>query len=210
LILATTGRLDSNHQPFYGRVSLGDLRSQQIDFFNSFAATIVVLQSIVEKELAGLPLSSKETAVLEEIVEQQESYGAAEGRTFNGWYPGLFYRNVYHGNPFGVGEGSDAWDPLVTDVFTAAPDFQVGAPGSVLHEGVGNVHLLMIVVDSGPDRMVYAGPVLSHYQFEAPANIRRSDSEWKSTLQTGVKPPSPEWTESYLVPTESSAPFTAN
>jgi hypothetical protein len=96
------------------------------------------------------------------------------------------------------------WDAMVTDVHTDPTDPDVGDPGAVLHEGIGNVHLLMIAVDNGPDRMVYAGPVLSHYEFEMPGTTRMTDADWKANLRAGQKPPSPDWTRSYLVP----GPFT--
>ena len=70
----------------------------------------------------------------------------------------------------------------------------------MIHEGIGNVHLLMIAIDNGPDRMVYAGPVFSHYEFEVPGVNRLSDEDWKARLQSGQKPPSPEWTRGYLIP----------
>ena len=55
----------------------------------------------------------------------------------------------------------------MTDVHTDPAEPLVNDPGSVLHEAVGNVHLLMIVVDCGAGSpAVYAGPVLSHYEFE--------------------------------------------
>jgi hypothetical protein len=92
----------------------------------------------------------------------------------------------------------------VADVHTDTPDPDVGDPGAVIHEGIGHVHLLMIAVDNGPDRMVYAGPVLSHYEFEMPGTTRMTDEQWKARLRAGLKPPSPDWTRSYLVP----GPFT--
>ena len=91
-------------------------------------------------------------------------------------------------------------DRLVTDVHTDAPDDIVCDPGAVIHEGVGNVHLLMIAIDNGPDRVVYAGPVFSHYEFEVPGANRLTDEDWQARLDSGQKPPSPEWTRSYLVP----------
>ena len=72
------------------------------------------------------------------------------------------------------------WDAMVADVHTDSPDPIVGDPGAVIHEGVGHVHLLMIAVDNGPDRMVYAGPVLSHYEFEMPGTTRMSDADLES------------------------------
>jgi hypothetical protein len=51
--------------------------------------------------------------------------------------------------------------------------------------------------------MVFAGPVLSHYEFEVSGVARKSDSQWKQDLQAGKAPPRPEWTRSYLVPGEN-------
>ena len=62
------------------------------------------------------------------------------------------------------------------------------------------VDLLMIAVDNGKDKMVYAGPVQSHYEFEMPGVARKSDSEWRNDIKIGNVPPRPDWTKSYLVP----------
>ncbi|MBW4548571.1 MAG: DUF3160 domain-containing protein [Symplocastrum torsivum CPER-KK1] len=108
------------------------------------------------------------------------------------------------------------WDVTTAkfwDQFSLSPDQvnivvdysvqQVGDPGSVLHEGVGNVDLLMLAVDNGSDKMVYAGPVLSHYEFEMSGVSRKSDAEWQEDIFTGNVPPCPDWTNSYLVSGES-------
>jgi hypothetical protein len=57
----------------------------------------------------------------------------------------------------------------------------------------------MIALDNGSDRMVYAGPVLSQYEFEVPGTTRLTDAEWQAQLQSSEQPP-PDWTSSYLVP----------
>lgn len=44
----------------------------------------------------------------------------------------------------------------------------------VVHEGVGSVDLMLMAVNNGKDRMVFAGPVLSHYEFEMPGVTRKS------------------------------------
>ena len=129
-------------------------------------------------------------------------------RTYGGWYPQLFYQPgseyipaSYYTKPSGDNQGSDYWDALVTDVHTDPTDVIAGDPGSILHEAVGNVNLVMIAVDSGPtDRCVYAGPVLSHYEFELGPTTRQTDEVWKSQVSAGPLPPQPEWTRSYLVP----------
>jgi hypothetical protein len=59
--------------------------------------------------------------------------------------------------------------------------------------------LLLIAIDSGKDRMVYAGPVLSYYEFEMPGVQRKSDSEWQNDLQSSRAPPRPEWARGHLV-----------
>jgi hypothetical protein len=58
----------------------------------------------------------------------------------------------------------------------------------------------LVAVDSGPDRVVYAGPVFSHWEFEAPGAGRKSDSEWREDIREGKLPPRPAWTKGYLVP----------
>jgi hypothetical protein len=182
---------------------LGTRKALQIGGLNNFATRMVTLQAIAEKELAQQPLTQTETDFLKDVVEEHNNYSPT-GRQFNGWYPGLFYPNAFQIYPFGLNEGSDMWDAMVTDVHTDPTDPDVGDPGAVLHEGIGHVHLLMIAVDNGPDRMVYAGPVLSYYEFEMPGTTRMTDAQWKSNLRAGQKPPSPDWTRSYLVP----GPFT--
>lgn len=88
----------------------------------------------------------------------------------------------------------------MADVHSAPPDIEGGYPGGVLHEAVGDVDLLLIAVDSGPDRMIYAGPTLSHYEFtEGPGLKRLSDAAWEKRLKS-AKPSRPFWTRDYLVP----------
>ena len=77
----------------------------------------------------------------------------------------------------------------------------------MVHEGVANVNLLLIAIDNGPDRMVYAGPVLSHYEFELGPTTRETDDQWKSDARAGNLPTQPDWTRSYLVPGPFTVPF---
>jgi uncharacterized protein DUF3160 len=100
---------------------------------------------------------------------------------------------------------SDEWDALVAAVHTDVPDPIAGDPGGVLHEGVGNVNLLMMAVDNGPDRMIFAGPVLSYYEFATASVTRLTDEQWKSQVLTNL-PPTPEWTPSFTVPGQATIP----
>jgi hypothetical protein len=163
------------------------MQESYVGHFRNFAKQVAVLQGIAEKELAQKELTKEESQFLGDTVEV--SRGCGGPRTYTGWYPGLYY---------GGGKAAEKWDALVADVHTDVPS-EV-EPGCVLHEGVGNVDLLLIAVDNGKDRMVYAGPVMSHYEFEMPGVSRKSDSEWRKEINAGQLPPRPEWTKAYLVP----------
>jgi hypothetical protein len=160
-----------------------------VAFLQNFARQAAVLRGIAEKELAGQPLSKEQEAFLKALVQLDRRGSGFAGYT--GWYPSLFYPGT---------RDCEKWDAIVADVHTDPPDDMHGDPGCVLHEGVGNVDLLVVAVDSGKDRMVYAGPVLSHYEFEVPGVARKSDSEWREDVKAGRLPPRPEWTRGYLVP----------
>jgi hypothetical protein len=194
----------TNDEPFYVSVSGATMYSKRLATMDSFAQTADTLRSISEKELSRTPLSTDETWFLQRVVE----VNCAGERTYTGWYPALFYESGKEYLPYNVGngpsgdnKGSDYWDALVTDVHTDAADALVGDPGSILHEGVGNVQLLMVAVDCGPgDLAVYAGPVLSHYEFELGPTTRMTDAQWKSRVVNNTLPSAPEWTRGYLVP----------
>jgi hypothetical protein len=167
-----------------------DLQAKQAGFFRNFARQVGNLNKIAAKELAGEKLNAAETKFLEDTVQLARASGFAG---YNGWYPGLFYS--------GRRDCEDR-DALVADVHTDPPSEQDGDPGCVLHQGVGNVDLLVLAVDSGSDHMIYAGPVLSHYEFEMAGVSRKSDREWREDLNGHKAPPRPNWTNSYLVPAD--------
>jgi len=74
----------------------------------------------------------------------------------------------------------------------------VDPKGGVLHEGVGDVDLMLIAIDNGPDRMVYAGPTMSHYEFTMEGTTRLTDFYWGWRVLPATE--RPEWTRDYLVP----------
>lgn len=171
------------------KINLKDVQKSQATFFRNFAKQIAVLRGIAEKELAARELTKDEEKFLKKIVEIQ--FRGSGGPFYTGWYFGMFYKGH---------EDADKWDALVADVHTDTPDSTVGDPGCVLHQGVGNVDLLLVAIDSGKDKMVYAGPVFSHYEFEMPEVGRKSDSEWRKELREGKAPSRPSWAKSFLVP----------
>ena len=174
-------------------VDFKELQKQQAAFLRNFAQQVGTLKTIAGKQLEQKELNAAETKFLKDIVQKDGGSGHTE---YNGWYTKLFWKSTTDaGQP----------DPLVADVHTDVPTPMHGDPGCVLHQGVGNVDLLLIAIDNGKDRMVYAGPVLSHYEFEMTGIARKADSEWRKDLSDGRLPPRPEWTRGYLVPWAKSA-----
>jgi hypothetical protein len=166
-----------------------DVQDRQAKFLRNFAKQVGVLRGIAEKELAEKPLTADEAKFLKQVMQTvREGSGSTK---YGGWYPGLFYQGK---------TDSGAWDAICADVHTDPPSDPPGDPGCVLHQGVGNVDFLLIAVESGKDRMVYGGPVLSHYEFEMPGVTRKSDAEWEKDIQSDKPPPRPAWTRDYLVP----------
>jgi hypothetical protein len=188
--IGPTGRIERKGEKVTYRGK--EKQDQQARFLRNFAAQVAVLKGIAEKELAAKPLDAKEAQFLKEVV-QTVRQGSGSTR-YGGWYPGLFYQDRTE---------SGVWDATVTDVHTDPPAPVIGDPGCVLHQGVGNVDFLLLAVDSGADRMAYAGPVLSHYEFEMVGVTRKSDSEWRKEIKAGKLPPRSEWTRGYLVPGEN-------
>jgi hypothetical protein len=169
-----------------------ELQSRQVKFLRTFSETMGILRGIAEKELAQHELSKEETKFLEDVIEtRHQRVGSGTEMRLEGWYPALYY---------GGFDDSLRWDALIADVHTDPPAPLVGDPGAVLHEGVGNIEFLLLAVDNGKDRMVYAGPVLSHYEFELPGVARQNDSEWRKSLQSGNVPARPAWISTYHVP----------
>lgn len=187
-------------------VSLSEVRNRQLDHLQKFADTVAMLEEIAIKELAAVCLDEREVDFLRNLVAEDGWLpwgGSQRLRTYDGWYHQLFYRKISEPNDslFHSSRGSDGYDAIVADVHTDVPsNFPgCGSPGHVLHEGVGRVHLLVIAVENGSDRMVLAGPVLSHYEFatKGGALTRLSDSEWRWQHAWEAKPN--EWTKGYLI-----------
>ena len=194
---------DPNDSPFTN--TIGAIYTNRVQFLDNFAARMTTLRDISVKELSRQLLSSNEVYFIQSLIENPSGYSSA--RTYSGWYPGLYYNNARAARS-GAYSNSDNWDALVTDVHTDPEDLDVGDPGSILHEGVGTVHLLMLAVNYGPgDAAVYAGPVMSHYEFVLGPTTRKTDSLWKSEIRAGNQPPQPDWTKSYLVPGTFTFPF---
>ena len=185
--------------------SIGAIYTNRVQFLDNFAAQMTTLRDISVKELSRQPLNTNEIFFIQNLIENPSGYSNA--RTFSGWYPDIFFKNSREAHS-GEYSSSDFWDALVTDVQTDPTDVVVGDLGSILHEGVGNIHLLVMAVNWGPnDAAVYAGPVMSHYEFELGPTTRETDSQWKSDLHNGIQPTQPDWTRGYLIPGTFTFPW---
>ena len=187
-------------------------------FFRAFADTCTLLEAIAQRELDQQPLLTSQVYFLRNTIEKIPDYLGI--RRYKGWYPSLFFWGQ-NGNgvpcplyfngfndpnlpPFRPDSSRADHDCVfpdfsVSDVHTDGPSAPDGDPGAVLHEGVGRVNLMMIAVDNGPDRMVFAGPVFSHYEFTAPYGTRLTDEAWKQSVDADSTPAPPPWTRSYLI-----------
>lgn len=179
-------------------IDLAQRKQARIDFCRNFAQQMGVLETLAAKEQQQQPFTAAEVEYLRGLMNNREREYL--GPTFDGWYPGLFYKDYGQvlDPEFTVDSNGSNWpDALVTDIQTAVPD-ELDPVGGVLHEATGNVDWLLIAVDSGADKMVYAGPTLSHYEFILPGPTlqRLTDAEWKNSTW----PARPEWTTSYLIP----------
>jgi len=184
--------------------SIGTIYTNRLQFLDNFAAQMTTLRDISVKELGRQPLNTNEIFFIQSLIENPYQYGSV--RSYSGWYPHIFYYNARAQRS--LISPCDFWDALVTDVQTDPTDPVVGDPGSVLHEGVGNIHLLAIAVNWGTnDAAVYAGPVMSHYEFELGPAMRETDSQWKTDLHNGIQPTQPDWTHGYLVPGTFTFPY---
>lgn len=197
-------------------VTLSEIQSRQTAHLRQFAATMARLEGLVRKELAQECFTPADESYLNRLMEAQgyASAGCYRVPTYSGWYPQLFYRAIYWVSEarFHEDYGAGATDALIADVHTDVPSDLPPDPGSVLHEAVGRVNLLMMAVDNGAERFLCAGPVASHYELEViGAPSRLSDADWKqlsglgfsggepvTSPIEGLQPPL--WTQSYLAP----------
>jgi len=209
----------------FGSVELGVVKARQVEHLDTFVESIANLEAIARIQEQGGDLAHSPT--LEkfacDLIEQSWTPdGSGSLRKYDGWYPRLFYRSILNdkSNSFHEDTGVGKFDAIVADVHTDVTAH--GDPGSVLHEGIGAVNMAFIVVERSGKPVMFAGPVLSHFEFELIGPPRRlSDSQWQDALwgqplekplrpewrtvkdefgNTRQVPPPPPWTRDYLVP----------
>eukprot|EP00164_Ancoracysta_twista_P000193 GFYU01000278.1.p1 GENE.GFYU01000278.1~~GFYU01000278.1.p1 ORF type:complete len:847 (+),score=188.04 GFYU01000278.1:290-2542(+) len=187
--------------------------SHLVRHLDTFKMTVDRLGSICDKQMKGQQLSGhdekptnnspygfyrrksfkeqSDTEFLKSVMEESHGSGASK---FLGWYPQLFPSQR---------EACADRDYIVADVHTDHPDPNLGSPGGVLHEAVGNVNAMLVSVPNRKDPsapgVVYAGPVFSYYEFVAPPGQRVTDEKWAADVKAQKTPAHPTWKESFHV-----------
>jgi Protein of unknown function (DUF3160) len=163
------------------------IKDAHMHFLKHFASKVAILKDIARKQKSGVKLTLVEDGMLKNVVQiQRRSSGAP---SYNGWYPGLFYKGRHD---------SIKSDALVADIYTIPSG--PGVKGGVLHQAVGRVDTLIAAIKNGKDIITYVGPTLSHYEFFTKGTKRLNDEEWKVQVSSGKTPKRPTWTKSYLLP----------
>ncbi|HYF50394.1 MAG TPA: DUF3160 domain-containing protein, partial [Planctomycetota bacterium] len=175
------------------KINGAEVQKRHAEFFENFASRLATLRGIAGKEIGQQALTAEETKFLQDTISVHHTCAPR----YSGWYPELFFKER---------KDCATWDALVADVLTVPPD--AGDPGCILHQGVGNVDMMLIAIDNGGDKAVYAGPVFSYYEFETAPDVRKTDAEWRKQINEGKLPARPAWTAKYLAP--GSNPDQAN
>jgi hypothetical protein len=69
---------------------------------------------------------------------------------------------------------------LIADIHTIVPTEDGACEGHVLNEATGAVNLVAIAIEDDGVKVVYLGPVMSHYEFLTGHDERLTDDEWKA------------------------------
>ncbi|MDZ4745770.1 MAG: DUF3160 domain-containing protein [bacterium] len=165
------------------------------------SSTCQMLESMSEKEIAGIPFSELEKAMIDGwIVKQNKTVGCDRFDEYDGVYPNLYY-----------GEENrccnDAGDFIIADVHTQPTDDNGNLIGRVLHVATGKVNTAVVVAADPSDGCVtaYTGPVGSYYERITEGFMRLSDEEWVK-LYADSTVPRPAWVYTYLANANGESP----
>jgi len=167
------------------------IKNKIIYYFQRCKGITDTLQTICEKELAGIPFNSSEQAFLAGMIYETGQSGVS----LDGWYPNLFYDDIFRGE-FGY-EGLMESDHIVADIHTTPTDCGGTYIGAISHVGTGSVNLGIFVTENHlGETTAFVGPVMSYYEYRTTNFLRLTDEEWASTyLQSALRP---EWVNIYL------------
>lgn len=78
--------------------------------------------------------------------------------------------------------------------------------GSVLEEAVGYPYAIYVICTIEGRPTITKGAGFSYYEFTQPATNRLTDEQWREMLDTGTNPPSPSWSQSFIVDANIETP----
>ncbi len=167
------------------------IKNKIIYYYGRCQGITDTLQTICEKELAGIPFNSGEQAFLAGMIYQTGQSGVS----LDGWYPNLFYDDVFRGE-WGY-EGLMESDHIVADIHTTPTNCSGGYIGAISHLGTGNINLGVFITENHLGELTaFVGPVMSYYEYRTTNFLRLTDDEWENTyLQSALRP---EWVNIYL------------
>ena len=162
-----------------------------INYFNRLKGISDTLQTISEKELAGMEFTPAETAFLQGMIYET----GQSGISLDGWYPNLFYDDPFRGD-MGY-EGLMDSDHIVADIHTTPTTCGGEVIGAISHVGTGPVNLGVFITENHQgDLTAFVGPVMSYYEYRTLDFLRLNDDEWDETYQRLAL--RPEWVNIYL------------
>jgi Protein of unknown function (DUF3160) len=101
-------------------------------------------------------------------------------------------------------KGPDKFVSVVADVYTR--NISGCNKDGILHEGVGRVNALYVIVEIEGNLYLSKGATFSYYEFVQPLNKRLTDEEWQKILELKKDaPPMPKWMKDIILPS-SGAP----
>jgi hypothetical protein len=167
------------------------IKNKIIYYFGRCKGITDTLQTICEKELAGIPFSGAELAFLGGMIYETGQSGVS----LDGWYPNLFYDDIFRGE-WGY-EGLMESDHIVADIHTTPTNCGGDPIGAISHVGTGSVNLgVFITKNHLGESTTFIGPVMSYYEYRTTNFLRLTDDEWASTyLQSALRP---DWVNIYL------------
>lgn len=145
------------------------------------------LLDISEKELAGRRLTESEFRSIEKIGSTYEwlTLDIIKGGARD---EGMVWEDV---------QGPDKSVSVVTDVYTA--NGSNNPRQGVLHEGVGFVDDIFVVVEIGGLLHLTRGAVFSYREFMMPPGMRLTDEEWQEMLEKEPRKGVPSWMDDIIL-----------
>jgi hypothetical protein len=143
------------------------------------------LSIVSEKELRKEKLSDNEYNTIEYFGASLEYY------TLSVLDPEL------HLSDWSLVEGADKSVAVVADIYTRGI---LGCnKNGILHEAVGNVNSIYVVVEIEGNLYLTKGAVYSYYEFVLPFGNRLTDEEWQKMLNNNKNAPVPVWMDGLLL-----------